>query len=150
MFRPKFKVKNILLCRQLAVILNLVDNSAKGVQTMKEKQIRVIIVEPNRPARLDIINNNLQTFQRLVGGYVEHIRLDGYDIIINEEGKYMNLVPNFAIYGGQDYVAGVAIFAAVDYRRGDMISLSDEQIEQISQSFKRRGNLKHGETNKSN
>ena len=116
---------------------------------MKEKEIKVIIVEPNRPARVETIKNELHTFQKLVGGYVEHIRLDGYDIIINEEGKFMNLKPNFAIYGGQDFVAGVAIFAAVDYRQGEMKSLSDEQIKHISQSFRRRGPI-NGKTNQPN
>lgn len=113
---------------------------------MKEKQITVLIVEPNRPARIETINNNLQTFQRLVGGYIEHIRQDGYDIIINEEGKLINLEPNFAIYGGQDFIAGVAIFVGIDYMRGDCKSLTDEQIKGISQSFKRRGPI-NGKTN---
>jgi Domain of unknown function (DUF3846) len=108
---------------------------------MKEKQIKVLIVEPNRPARIETISNSLQTFQRLVGGYIEHIREDGYDIIINEEGKLINLEPNFMIYGGQDFIAGVAIFVGIEYRTGDCKSLTDEQIERISQAFGRRGKI---------
>ena len=82
----------------------------------KEKIIKVVIVEPSQPARVEIIQ----------------------DIIINEEGKFIDLEPNFGIYDGQDYVAGTAIFAGVDYEEGEFKSLSDQQVKGILFAFSGR------------
>jgi hypothetical protein len=107
----------------------------------KQKNIRVIIVEPEKPARLETIVNELSNLQSLVGGYIECIREEGFDIIINEEGKLLELEPNFALYGGRDYVAGTAIFSGVDYNEGEFKSLTDEQIKFILTIFERRERL---------
>lgn len=104
----------------------------------KEKNIKVVIVEPSKPARVEVIENALSNFQNLVGGYIECIREDGFDIIINEEGKFIDLEPNFGIYEGQDYVAGTAIFAGVDYDEGEFKSLSDQQVKGILMAFRER------------
>jgi hypothetical protein len=103
-----------------------------------EKQIKVIIVEPHRPARIEIIANNLEAKQKIVGGYIECVRFDGFDIIINEEGKLENLEPNFSIYDGMDYIAGTAIFAGVDYDRGEFKSLTAKQQALILMNFSGR------------
>jgi hypothetical protein len=103
-----------------------------------EKQIRVIIVEPKKPARIETISNSLETKQKIVGGYIECVRFDGFDIIINEEGKLEGLEPNFSIYDGMDYIAGTAIFAGVDYEKGEFKSLNDSQLSVILNSFRRR------------
>lgn len=109
----------------------------------KEAKIKVVIVEPNKAARIEIINNELEIFQSLVGGYIEHIREEGYDIIINEEGKLIDLEPNFLIYGGNDYVAGTAIFVGVNYYDGEMKSLTPEQVFAIASQFDKRS-VTHG------
>jgi hypothetical protein len=104
----------------------------------KEKNIKVVIVEPSKPARVEVIENALSNFQSMVGGYIECIREDGFDIIINEEGKFIDLEPNFGIYDGQDYVAGTAIFAGVNYDEGEFKSLSDQQVKGILMAFGER------------
>jgi hypothetical protein len=111
----------------------------------KEEQIKVIIVEPSKAARVEVIQNDLKTLQSLVSGYIEHIREEGFDIIINEEGKLLELEPNFALFGG-DYIAGTAIFAGVDYRQGELKSLTTEQIKMITAVFKGRNEVKNGAT----
>lgn len=103
----------------------------------KQANIKVVIVEPNQSARIETIENTLSNLQKLVGGYIECIRQEGFDIIINEEGKMLELEPNFSIYGG-DYVAGTAIFAGVDYDEGEFKSLTDEQATHIADIFRRR------------
>jgi hypothetical protein len=108
---------------------------------MKEKNIKVVIVEPQKPARVETISNTLQTLQGLVGGYIECVKQRGFDIIINEEGKLEDLEPNFGILGGQDYIAGNAIFAGVDYNEGEFQSLSDTQINRILGFFDERKKL---------
>ncbi|MFL6413705.1 MAG: DUF3846 domain-containing protein [Nitrososphaeraceae archaeon] len=104
---------------------------------MKEKQITVILVEPNGLPVVKVIENELSVLQGLVGGYIECIRQDGYDIIINEEGKLEGLELNFLIYDGLDYVAGNAIFAGVDYDEGEFKSLTAEQIAVIYRNFRK-------------
>lgn len=104
----------------------------------KQKNIKVIIVEPSKPARVETIENTLSNLQRIVDGHIECIREEGFDIIINEEGKMIDLEPNFGIYDGQDYVAGTAIFAGVDYGEGEFKSLSDQQVKGILFAFSGR------------
>lgn len=105
---------------------------------MKEKQISVIIVEPSKPARVEIIENELSNLQKIVGGYIECIKAEGYDIIINEEGKLENLEPNFGIYDGMDYVAGTAIFVGVDYEEGEFKTLDDKFKLHVLKQFSAR------------
>lgn len=121
---------------------------------MKDVVIKVVIVEPKKPARVELIPNALETFQKIVDGYIECVREDGFDIIINEEGKLMDLEPNFVIYGG-DYIAGTAIFAGVDYSEGEFKSLTDDQVNFILKAFPRKkpldsvnilGTLERGES----
>ena len=103
----------------------------------KQKNIKVVIVEPDQPARVETIVNELSNLQKLVGGYIECIRQDGFDIIINEEGKLLDLEVNFGIYGS-DYVAGTAVFAGVNYEEGEFKSLDDRLIKGILAVFKNR------------
>jgi hypothetical protein len=105
---------------------------------VKEKMIAVVIVEPNQPARVEMIENTLEAKQKIVGGRIEFVGLDGFDIIINEEGKLEDLEPNFGIFGGRDYIAGTAIFAGLDYDSGESISLTPEQRSFIASQFQGR------------
>ena len=104
----------------------------------KEKNIKVVIIEPDQVAKVEVIENTLSNLQRIVGGNIECLRMDDHDIIINEEGKYLDLEPNFAIYNGNDYVAGTAIFTGVDYSEGEFKSLPDDLIKFVTGVFKGR------------
>lgn len=108
---------------------------------MKEKKIKVVLVIPEKTPVEMVIDNDLSVFQGLVGGYIECIRFDGYDIIINEEGKLEGLQPNFLIYDGADYVAGAAIFAGVNYDDGEFKSLTDDQVKGIKLNFRKVDNI---------
>lgn len=108
---------------------------------MKEAIIKVVILESRTPARVEVIRNELETFQKIVGGYIECVKQQDHDILINEEGKLLELTPNFGLYNG-DYIAGTAVFVGVDYKHGEFKSLSDEQIENIQEVFiARRGKV---------
>lgn len=98
----------------------------------KEKRIKVIIVEPDTAPRVEIIDNNLKTLQGIVGGYIEVLRGEGFEIIINEEGKLMELEPNFTIFGGMDYVVGTVIILDADNSTGEFTSISNEMIPTLS------------------
>jgi hypothetical protein len=107
-----------------------------GGTNMKEKKIKVVLVVPEKTPMEIVIDNELSVLQSLVGGRIECVRFDGYDIVINEEGKLEGLQPNFLIYDGADYIAGTCIFTGVDYAEGEFKSLSDEQIEKIKLNFR--------------
>lgn len=104
----------------------------------KQKYIKVIILEPGQPARVDRIENKLSVLQGIVGGNIECVRMEDHDIIINEEGKFLDLEPNFFIYEGMDYIAGTAVFSGVNYNTGEFKSLSEDQVKFITGVFKRR------------
>lgn len=105
----------------------------------KKEMITVVIVEPDQPARVESIENTLEAKQAIVGGRIECLGFNGYDIIFNEEGKFEDLEPNFGIFGGQDYIAGTAIFAGVNYDTGEFTSLDKAQIVAITSQFRERG-----------
>lgn len=104
----------------------------------KEKNITVVVMEPDQVAEVRVIENDLSVLQGIVGGNIECVRMEDHDIIINEEGKYLDLEPNFFIYQGRDYIAGTAIFTGVDYYEGEFKSLTEEQIKLITGAFKGR------------
>lgn len=57
--------------------------------------IRVVIVPPEEPAYIKEIENDLQTMQQVVGGYIEVTRLtQGINIVCNEDGIMKNLPIN--------------------------------------------------------
>lgn len=98
----------------------------------KEKQIKAVILEPFKKARIETIENSLETIQGLVGGYIEVLKLNDYvDIILNEEGKLIGLEPNFRFK--HDVVVGTVVF--VSHRGAEFASLHDDWIEYITEIF---------------
>jgi hypothetical protein len=103
----------------------------------KQPEIKAVILEPLKKPVVKVIPNKLEVFQEIVGGYIDVVRMDGFDIIINDEGKLFSLLPNFLIYEQKDYIAGTCIFVEVDHEEGEFISLSDERIEVLKDVFPR-------------
>lgn len=95
--------------------------------------MKVIICEPNKKAYVKEIENDLDTLQGIVGGYIEAIYPyeDNVTIILNEEGKLMGLpcCRNLVNDNGTvfDYCAGNMIIAGLG--EDDFCSLTDKQIE---------------------
>ena len=93
------------------------------------------------------IGNTLEALQEIVGGYIEIPFLsqvffeNDIDIIINEEGKYIEgLKPEIAIVSKDkgnilDLVYGNCIFASHD-KYGETIALNLEQAEIIKKELK--------------
>lgn len=66
----------------------------------KEKQVRVLIFEPKKPAREEIIPNELKEFQKIVGGLIEVVRVkDDVILLCNEEFLFMDFEPNRVVNG---------------------------------------------------
>lgn len=93
------------------------------------------------------INNTLEELQMIVGGYIEipHLSRRFYendiDIIINEEGKYIEgMRPEIAVVERKtnsivDIVYGNCIFASHD-DEGETVGLNEEQINIVKDELK--------------
>lgn len=98
-----------------------------------------VLVLSNGELKERNITNELEDLQKIVGGYIEipylgdKFRDNGIDVIINEEGKFIEgLKPEIAIVNEEkgiilDIVYGNCIFASHD-EVGETIGLTDEQI----------------------
>lgn len=119
-----------------------------------QRNIRVLVVEPNKLPYEKTIKNCLQSKQELVGGYIEYTYLDDdYNaaIICNEEGKIDGLPLNRDV--GHDIVAGTFIIVG-DNDTGEDRSLTDDQLEKYKIKFGKESiyetNLKILELEKTN
>mgnify|MGYP001851969002 FL=1 len=90
-------------------------------------KIRVLVKEPEKPAEVREIDNTLEAVQAIVGGHIETLRIsDSVFCYLNDEGKLINLAPNFVITNGRkvcDIVCGPAVFFRSD-GEGNEISLT--------------------------
>ncbi len=59
---------------------------------MAEKKIRCVVVPVEGEPRIEVIPNELEAFQKIVGGYIETVKLDAVTALVcNEEGKIEGL-----------------------------------------------------------
>ncbi|WP_286154459.1 DUF3846 domain-containing protein [Thomasclavelia cocleata] len=118
--------------RALAIVPE-VDSFSIVDEDISKDMIRVLIIEAENHPRIENIHNDLKTMQDIVGGQIEEIGF-GEDavLICNEEGKLMNLKANRSV--GNDIIAGT-FFIAGDDGGEELISLTDEQIKEITDRF---------------
>lgn len=106
-----------------------------------------VLVLNNNNFEVKEIENTLENLQKIVGGYIEVPFLsrvfndNGIDIIINEEGKFIeDCKPEIAIVDGEtkqvlDVVHGNCIFASHN-EEGDTIGLTEKQLAIVLQELK--------------
>lgn len=105
----------------------------------KEDRIQVVLCEPGKKARVTTIMNNLESLQKMVGGYIEAVYPfeDPVAIVCNEEGKLNGMVLNRALRdeSGEvyDIIAGPFIVAGLDTE--NFASLSKEHQEKYRKLF---------------
>ena len=100
-----------------------------------QRNIRVLVVEPNKLPKEEIIPNRLQDKQKIVDGLIEYAYLEeDRDVVIicNEEGKINGSKPNR--YIGHDVLFGTFIIVG-DNDTGEDRSLTDEQIKKYKERF---------------
>lgn len=109
-----------------------------------------VLVLSNGELKEREISNELKDLQEIVGGYIEipplgeTLRRNVIDVIINEEGKFIEgLKPEIAIVDGEtarilDIIYGNCIFASHD-EEGETIELDEKQkqivMEELSQTI---------------
>ena len=106
---------------------------------MKQKEIKVLMVEPGEHPKEVTILNDLDSLQKAVSIGSEHqglIEIIGIDdrvcILCNEEGKLIGLEGNRRV--GNDIIAGVFYVVGED-GRGNLISLPDDDMEKYRKHF---------------
>lgn len=98
----------------------------------EDNKLRVVMVEPGKPAYETEIENTLEAEQKAVGGYIEVLSLDNEKLLIcNEEGKLNGMRGNRRI--GNDVIAGPFFIVGED---GDEFrSLTDEEVKASLKRF---------------
>lgn len=86
------------------------------------RKIKAIIKRPDEEAgHMTWISDSLENLQRIVGGYLEMLAIDEENVlIVNEEGKLMNLEKNFKIPG--DMIVGEVIITG--YKDGELTDVT--------------------------
>ena len=103
--------------------------------------MRIVKVEPGKPAEICEIDGSLESMQEVVGGYIEclHPWKSKVTLICNEEGKLRGLEPNQKIYfgyGDTDIICGTFFFCRTEGE--ELTSLYDGEAEWIKDEINRR------------
>lgn len=100
---------------------------------MSDKTIRVLVVEPMKPCRVQEVADDLAALQAIVGGHIEAVSPfnDSVTIICNEEGIALGLPPNRPLVdrNGQSYDTILGTFFITGVKGENFASLTDDQIK---------------------
>lgn len=114
-----------------------VEFDGEEIQTEK---IKVVLLEPNKFARVEEIDASLEGMQSIVGGLIQpgYFFEEPVCAVLNEEGKILGLDLNRGVYDEDkkliDIIAGTAFIC--DCSGENFGSLNDEQIQKYSKMFK--------------
>jgi hypothetical protein len=105
--------------------------------------IQVVIVEPFKKPYKKTIPNTLAAMKKIVGGYIENLFIGETEtgarlgIVLNEEGKLIDLPFNRKVIGSRGFLDNVVgtFFITAYNLQGDAISLSDKQAERYIKRF---------------
>ena len=95
-------------------------------------KIKIMIKEPGQEPVIKEVDDNLKTFQEIVGGYIECVEMPGInnvDLYVNEEGKLDKLPGNFWLPEYEDCVCGTCYFVGFDPETGDNVDISNKAVE---------------------
>lgn len=107
---------------------------------MEEKHlIKILYKAPYQAPEIKEIEDKLENWQELVGGYIECVgmpKTKGVDLYVNEEGKLDGLLGNFWLPEYEDCVVGPCFMVGINSRNGQMASLTDKQIKECMDYIK--------------
>lgn len=102
----------------------------------RENNIKVLIKRVEQDPVEKNIKNELEELQEIVSGNIECVGLgNNIALVLNEEGKLINLKPNFML--GTETIVGDCLFVKTDFSTGEFVSLDDKEIKEIKESFKK-------------
>lgn len=85
-----------------------------------------------RKPSASISGGNSQAMQQVVEGSIEVIDIEGYDIVLNEEGKLIGGLINRHI--GSDVIVGT-FFVCNHDNAGNFTSLTEEDVNKVKKMF---------------
>ena len=102
--------------------------------------MRVLVVEPEHRPEVREIDDSLTAMQKIVGGLIQPIYLDGsVALVCNDEGKLMGLPANRGLRdeNGQicDIVCGTFFLCGAPPDCDHFTSLTQEQVERYRKRF---------------
>ena len=106
------------------------------------KKLEVIWVQPMREPQLIEIDNDLESMQELVDGYIEEYMPfeDDTAIVCNGEGKMMVLAPNRAVYDQdghiQEVICGSFFICHAPIDSEEFESLPEDMKKKYMEKFK--------------
>ena len=105
---------------------------------MKQKEIKVLMVEPGKHPKVTTITNDLDSLQKAVSigadyqGLIEFVSLGNGDCIMcNEEGKLFGMDGNRRL--GNNILVGV-FYIMSENEDGELLSLSEKKIKRYIQN----------------
>ena len=108
---------------------------------MSDKPIKVLVVEPLKPCRVQEISG-LKDMQEIVGGHIEAIYpfLETAALVCNEEGKIHGLPYNRPLFdeNGRPYDIICGTFFIAGLGTEDFTSLTEEQIQRYKAFYDKR------------
>lgn len=97
--------------------------------------IRILFVGVGKRPEVREIDGELETMQKLVGGYIQMVPMgNGVDLVCDEEGKLKDYPLNQPIFDGHDIVCG-DFFLTRTGDEGECISLTDDDIKKYTDMF---------------
>lgn len=110
-----------------------------GGYDMNAKELKVLMVEPNKHPKITMLKDDLDSLQKAVSigadyqGLIEIISIGNGDCLLcNEEGKLIGLEGNRRL--GNDIIVGVFYILSEDLV-GNLVSLSDKKIQYYTELF---------------
>lgn len=104
--------------------------------------IEVIMVEPGKRPRIEVMNDSLEAMQKAVGGYIEEYMPfeDEVAIVCNDEGKINGLEPNRGIFDKegelQDIICGPFFICYAPVESEKYLSLPDNLRKKYEEMFR--------------
>jgi hypothetical protein len=96
--------------------------------------IKVVIVEPRKEPYEKMIDGELESMQKIVGGYIEFVPFFGdLCIFCNEEGKLTGLPPNRPL--NSDVILVGTFFVSKSDAEGESISLTDDDVAFVKKYY---------------
>jgi len=101
--------------------------------------LKVVLVEPGKPATSKELPNRLEVLQQEVGGWIEAVYLPDDDacMIVNEEGKLLGMKPNILLKNSDgtayDVLCGNVLIVGID--EDDFCGLSEDQTARYLEEY---------------
>lgn len=114
---------------------------------MNNEKIFVVLIEVGEQPKLVEVENTLERFQQMVGGYIEPVYFSrklqelGINVIVDEEGVLKNKIPSAIMVDGDrmQVLQGSVVLAGTNGE--DFGGLTKEQIEILSNEVLRFGDI---------